>query len=261
MAFIMSLSTILWIDLQPTLHCFNQPLTRRLVKNRAIKRWSFQHELDEACSIETIHSLMLETINNGKEKFHLMGHGISGTIAHLFACKYPDAAHSVTLLSADTAITNQWTSHYLKMRSQLPCSRDKILLHLSSQIFGSNLSKKYPIFASLLAKCLDEEYIFGSIASQIRLGSLKASDVPTLVINGNNDFVVDRNAKTRWEEQLKPGDHYRSMENARHFFQYQQANQTTDVIESFLDMIPEDGTDKSLTIKNDYLPTKISKND
>ena len=89
----MSLSTILWIDLQPTLHCFNQPLTRRLVKNRAIKRWSFQHELDEACSIETIHSLMLETINNGKEKFHLMGHGISGTIAHLFACKYPDAAH------------------------------------------------------------------------------------------------------------------------------------------------------------------------
>jgi hypothetical protein len=51
------------------------------------------------------------------------------------------------------------------------------------------------------------------------------------------------------------------MENARHFFQYQQANQTSDVIESFLDMIPEDGTDKSLTIKNDYLPTKISKND
>ena len=257
----MNPSPILWIDLQPSLHCLNQRLAKQLAKNRLIKRWSFKHDLDEACSTETIHEMMLETVNNSKSKYHLIGHGMSGTIAHLFACKYPKSVHSATLLSTDTTITNHWTSHYLKMRSQLPCSRDKILLHLSSHLFGSNLSKKYPIFASLLAKCLDEEYIFGSIASQVRLGSLKASNVPTLVINGNNDFVVDRNAKTRWEEQLKPGDHYRSMENARHFFQYQQANQTTDVIESFLEMIPEDGTDKSLTIKNDYLPTKISKND
>jgi pimeloyl-ACP methyl ester carboxylesterase len=147
------------------------------------------------------------------------------------------------------------------MRSQLPCGRERILSHLSSQLFGSDLSRKFPIFASLLAKCLDEEYILGSIASQIKRGRFKASDVPTLVINGNDDFVIDRTAHTRWGEQLKPGDHYRAIEHARHFFQYQEANQTADVIESFLDMVPEEGMNNRLMIKSDYSPTQISKND
>jgi pimeloyl-ACP methyl ester carboxylesterase len=147
------------------------------------------------------------------------------------------------------------------MRSQLPCSRERILFHLSSQLFGSDLSRKFPIFASLLAKCLDEEYILGSIASQIKLGVLKGSDIPTLVINGNDDFVIDRMAHTRWSEQLKPGDHYRAIKNARHFFHHQEANQTADVIESFLDMVPEEEMNNSLTIKSDYSPIQISKND
>ena len=257
----MSPSPILWIDLQPTLHCFNQRLAKRLSKNRLVKRWSFQHDLDEACSIETIHSMMLETINEGKERYHLVGHGISGGIAHLFSCKYPKLVRSATLLSADTAITNQWTSHYLEMRSQLPCSRERILFHLSSQLFGSDLSRKFPIFASLLAKCLDEEYILGSIASQIKRGRFKASDVPTLVINGNDDFVIDRTTHARWSEQLKPGDHYRALDNARHFFHHQEANQTATVIESFLDMVPEEEMNNSLTIKSDCSPTKITNND
>ena len=257
----MSPSPILWIDLQPSLHCFNQRLAKQLAKNRLTKRWSFQHDLDEACSTETIHEMMLETVNNSKSKYHLIGHGMSGTIAHLFACKYPELVHSATLLSTDTAITNHWTSHYLKMRSQLPCSREKILLHLTSQLFGRDLFKKYPVITSLLAKCLDNEYILGSIASQIKLGALKGSDIPTLVINGNDDFVIDRTTRIRWSEQLKPGDHYRSIENGRHFFHHQEPNQTAAVIESFLDMITEKEIDKSLTIKCDYLPIKIFKND
>jgi ubiquinone biosynthesis protein COQ9 len=68
-------------------------------------------------------------------------------------------------------------------------------------------------------------------------------------------------AHTRWGEQLKPGDHYRAIEHARHFFQYQEANQTADVIESFLDMVPEEGMNNRLMIKSDYSPTQISKND
>ena len=129
----MSPSPILWIDLQPTLHCFNQRLTKRLSKNRLVKRWSFQHDLDEACSIETIHSMMLETIIEGREKYHLVGHGISGGIAHLFACKYPKLVHSATLISADTTITNQWTSHYLDcLLYTSPSPRDGLLSRMPS---------------------------------------------------------------------------------------------------------------------------------
>jgi alpha/beta superfamily hydrolase len=81
------------------------------------------------------------------------------------------------------------------------------------------------------------------------------------VINGNDDFVIDRTTHTRWSEQLKPGDHYRAIDNARHFFHHEEASQTADVIESFLDMVPEGEMNNSLMIKSDYSPTKISKND
>ncbi|BEV35975.1 alpha/beta hydrolase [Synechococcus sp. M16CYN] len=235
----MSLPTILWIDLQPILHCINQRLIKILVKNRLIKYWSFQHDLDEACSIATIHELILETMRRENRKYHLIGHGISGTIAHLFANKYPETVHSTILLSVDTAITNQWTSHYLKMRNQFSCSRERILMHLSSCLFREKVSKNNLTMVSLLAKCLDQEYTIGSIASQYILGSIRIASVPTLVINGNDDFVVDRNANQRWVGQFKPGDHYRSIKNGRHFFHYEDPRQTSQIIESFLDMVPE----------------------
>jgi pimeloyl-ACP methyl ester carboxylesterase len=116
------------------------------------------------------------------------------------------------------------------MRSQLPCSREEFYFISLLNCLGVTCLGSFLFFASLLAKCLDEEYILGSIASQIKRGRFKASDIPTLVINGNDDFVIDRTTHTRWSEQLKPGDHYRAIDNARHFFHHQEANQTADLL-------------------------------
>ena len=112
----MSTSQILWIDLQPSLYCLFKRTAQILGQHFEVKRWSFEHDLDESCDVEVVHSLMKHTIENSSNPVHLVGHGISGTIAYLFAQKYPNNILSVSVLSVDTHSTNQWTSHYQSMR-------------------------------------------------------------------------------------------------------------------------------------------------
>ena len=133
----MNTSQILWIDLQPSLYCLFKRTAQALGQNFEVKRWSFEHDLDESCDVEVVHSLMRHTIENSSHPVHLVGHGISGTIAYLFAEKYPNNISSVSVLSVDTHSTNQWSSHYQSMRSQLPCSRFHILSHLSRLLVNS----------------------------------------------------------------------------------------------------------------------------
>ena len=90
---------VLWIDLQPTLHCLNKRVAQLLSRTFSVQRWSFQHDLDESCSVATVHDLLRQTLVASPEPMHLVGHGISGTVACLFAEKYPDLVKSLTLLS------------------------------------------------------------------------------------------------------------------------------------------------------------------
>ena len=242
---------VLWIDLQPTLHCLNKRVAQLLSRSFAVQRWSFQHDLDESCSVATVHDLLRETLLGAAEPMHLVGHGISGTIACLFAEKYPCLVKSLTLLSVDTLSTNHWSSHYLDMRSQLPTSRQAILSHLSSLLFSTNNARAAEILPCLLAKCLDTEFIQGSIVNKQATNNLHAPEVPTFVLNGGSDFVVDANAHDRWSETLKSGDRYVCMSKGRHFFQLDHAQQVADLIISFIQMVPGQWIDRELS-SNDF---------
>ena len=123
----MKSSKILWIDLQPSLYCLFKRTAQSLSEHFEVKRWSFEHDLDESCDVDVVHSLLRQTIQNSSSPVHLVGHGLSGTVACLYAQRYPKNISSVSLLSVDIKSTNQWTSHYQSMRSQLPCSRLNIL--------------------------------------------------------------------------------------------------------------------------------------
>ncbi|WP_114994346.1 alpha/beta fold hydrolase [Synechococcus sp. UW179A] len=242
---------VLWIDLQPTLHCLNKRVAQLLSRSFAVQRWSFQHDLDESCSVQTVLELLRQTLVASSEPMHLVGHGISGTVACLFAEKYPDLVKSLTLLSVDTLSANHWSSHYLDMRSQLPTSRQAILSHLSSLLFSSNNSRSTEIVPCLLAKCLDTEFIQGSIVNQQTIKNLQTPEVPTLVLNGEFDFVVDINSHDRWSETLKSGDRYVCMKNGRHFFQFNQAQHAADLITAFIQMVPGQWIDRELS-SNDF---------
>ena len=235
----MNTSQILWIDLQPSLYCLFKRTAQTLGQNFEVKRWSFEHDLDESCDVEVVHSLMRQTIENSSNPVHLVGHGVSGTIAYLYAQKYPNHISSVSVLSVDTCSTNQWTSHYQSMRSQLPCSRFHILAHLSRLLVDSQSEQVGQVMIKLLAKCLDNDFVYGSIVKSQSITNIKKAEVPVLVINGEKDFVVDEQSHDRWKNNLKSGDCYQKIADGRHFFPFTQWRQTAKMIESFVRMVPE----------------------
>ena len=247
----MAQDKVLWIDLQPTLYCLNKRVAQLLSRAFVVQRWSFQHDLDESCSVSTVHDLLRQTLESSSEPFHLVGHGISGTVACLFAEKYPDLVKSLTLMSVDTLSANHWSSHYLEMRSQLPSSRQALLSHLSSLLFSSTNSRAVEVFPCLLAKCLDSEFIQGSIINQQQISNLNTPPMPSLVLNGEYDFVVDNNSHDRWSETLKSGDRYVCLKKGRHFFQFDQSQMVADLITSFIQMVPSPWVDRALG-SNDF---------
>ena len=252
----MNTSQILWVDLQPSMYCLFKRTAQTLGQHFKVKRWSFEHDLDESCDVEVVHSLLRQTIENSSTPVHLIGHGISGTIAYLYAQKYPKKILSVSVLSVDTYSTNQWTSHYQSMRSQLPCSRFQILSHLSRLLVDSQTEQVELIVTRLLAKCLDNDFVYGSIVKSQTIMNLNKAEVPILVINGEKDFVVDEQSHNRWRQYLKPGDCYQKIANGRHFFPFTEWSKTAKMIESFVRMVPDRNHDH---IPGNYVNLSISK--
>ena len=125
------------------------------------------------------------------------------------------------------------------MRSQLPCSRFHILSHLSRLLVDGQTEQVGHIMTRLLAKCLDNDFVYGSIFKSQTITNLNKAEVPILVINGDQDFVVDEQSHDRWRHNLKPGDCYQKVANGRHFFPFTEWSQTAKMIESFVKMVPD----------------------
>ena len=231
---------ILWIDIQPSLYCLFKRTAQALSQQYGVKRWSFEHDPDESCDIEIIHGLLKQTVENSPEGVNLVGHGLSGTIAYLYAKKYPKNVCSVSLLSVDVKSCNQWTSHYQTMRNQLPCSRYHILGHLSKLLVETHAEHVQVIISRLLAKCLDNDFVNGSIIKNAEMENLNKINVPILVVNGGQDFVIDHLSQKRWQQNFKPGDCYQTIDSGRHFFPFSHWQQTAKMIESFIDMVPNE---------------------
>jgi pimeloyl-ACP methyl ester carboxylesterase len=125
------------------------------------------------------------------------------------------------------------------MRRRLPCSRSSILSHISPLLFDRDYSESNLVLSGFFEKCLDCDYIPGSIASHSLLPNLSLIDIPLSIINGSHDFVVDQNSSDRWEPLLKNGDRFYSLPNGRHFSHFSQPKLFAKLINSFLEMIPE----------------------
>jgi surfactin synthase thioesterase subunit len=142
------------------------------------------------------------------------------------------------------------------MRSQLPCSRFHILIHLSRLLVENQTEHIVSIMARLLAKCLDNDFVYGSIVKSQPITNLDKAEVPILVINGEKDFVVDEQSHDRWRRYLKPGDCYKKIADGRHFFPFTEWSQTAKIIESFIEMVPDQQQNR---IPDKYKNLSISK--
>ena len=75
--------------------------------------------------------------------------------------------------------------------------------------------------------------------------------MPTFVLNGEYDFVVDANSLDRWAKTLKSGDRFVCMKKGRHFFQFDQSQQVAQLITAFIQMVPGQWIDRELS-SNDF---------
>ena len=142
------------------------------------------------------------------------------------------------------------------MRSQLPCSRFHILSHLSQLLVDRQTEQVGIIMTRLLAKCLDNDFVYGSIVKNQPIMNLNQAEVPILVINGEKDFVIDEQSHDRWRHNLKPGDCYQKIVNGRHFFPFTEWSQTAKIIEAFVKMVPDQNQNN---IPEHYVNLSISK--
>ena len=230
-------SSVFWLDAQPTLCCFNRRLARLLSSDSTVKHWAFHHDPDESCSVEMIHSYLAESLSDLFEPPHLIAHGLSGSIACLFAQRFPKLVRSLTLLSVDTLSCNHWTNHYLAMRPKLPCSRSQILSHLSSVLFQNDQPHINIAISKLLERCLDSDFVSGSVVGRQQMNALMPPAVPMLILNGEHDFVVDSNSLDRWRLILKSGDYAELIPQGRHFFHFSHSEYVAKKINNFLDLV------------------------
>jgi pimeloyl-ACP methyl ester carboxylesterase len=210
----------LWISMSASLKCFDQRLLARLVKAATIQRWEYCQTLDEPCCIDAVVDALHEYLGDRNYKTHLLGHGVSGIVALLYARRHPEKVASLTLLSVGALPAVNWQAHYYALRQLLPCSREIILAQMTRLLFGSSQTVQFAqTLTHLLARDLDSNLTLHSLAHHTTIPA-GATEVPLLVCNGEIDSVILAQEPSLWRDWMKPGDRLWSCPEGHHFFHF-----------------------------------------
>lgn len=223
---------LLWLSVSPYLKCFDRRLLSRLVKIAPVRQWEYSQTVDEPCCVDAVIAALHEYVcdratlerqsDNPDYKVHLLGHGVSGVVALLYARQHPERVASLTLLSVSAAPAVNWQAHYYALRQRLPCSREMVLAQMSRNLFGNQPVRFSKALAQLLEKDLDSNLTFHSLAhhTEIPAGS---SEIPLLVCNGAHDSIVCSQKQPFWHDAMKPGDRLWQCPEGNHFFHFHHA--------------------------------------
>ena len=233
-------SNILFLELNQSLACFSNQLAKQLAKGaHNVKRWCFHLDQDEVCTLETILGFLETSIREASAAPILIGHGIGGILANTFAQRYPGLIKGVVLLSTDAITEYTWQAQYHEIRKMLPNAREDVLGHLSHLLTGHQCPGFLKATSGLLKKSLDEEYSLSSLMTSEEIPKCRKHTVPMLIINGDDDFIVDRNSNARWQPFLKRGDRYVSISHGRHFMQHTHIQDVSEAVNAFIEMTPD----------------------
>jgi pimeloyl-ACP methyl ester carboxylesterase len=236
----------LWLNASPALQKFDRPLLRHLAQHGAIAHWRYCQSQDEAVSMATALVLLHDYLKQGDRPVHLLGHGISGALALLYARRHPERVRSLTLLSVGVYPLVDWQAHYYSRFALLPCSRETVLAQMVPTLFGRQSWQVTQELIQLLEKDLDNSL---SPHTLYRRASLFPGGVPVplLVCGGSEDAIIDPNALEGWRPWLKdegffpkdeakwtlPGDRLWQCPGGRYFFHYHFPQSTAEQILDF----------------------------
>jgi len=241
----------LYLSASPHLQVFDRPLLKSLAQHRAIAHWEYHPDPDEPCSLEGGLQLLHDYLNppidaasgQTNRPIHLIGHGISGLLALLYAQRQPQRVRSLTLLSVGASPAVDWQMHYYAQRNLLPCSRHVILARMVETLFGNSPKPMIEALVKLLGQDLDCSLSPHSLLKQVSLPPIQVS-LPLLVCGSVDDVIIDPQRLRSWQQYFSEAAEARLWvcPGGRYFFHYFYPQQVADEILRFWRAVGLDGS-------------------
>lgn len=232
-------SEILCLNASPHLQVFDRPLLQFLAKQQPVAQWEYQQTLDEPCSLDTALILLHDYLKHQEHPIHLIGHGISGLLALLYAQQHPERVRSLTVLSVGAYPAVDWQAHYYTQRQLMPCSRQMLLTRMVDMLFGYVPRSQVKALVAILEQDLNHSLSPHSLVKCVSLAPIQVT-VPLLVCGSVDDAVVDAQQLRNWQEYFRkeaisqlwicPG--------GRYFFHYFYPQQVGEQILNFWRSLP-----------------------
>jgi pimeloyl-ACP methyl ester carboxylesterase len=226
------MNKVIWVSASPSLKCFHRRLLNNLSKVTEIEFWEYNQTLDEGSSIDCGVNLLHEYLSKFDRSVHLIGHGIGGVIALIYARKYPTQVASLTLLSVAVQPAIDWHSYYYDRLRSLPSSRECILKSIASNLFPNTCASHIHDLVERLERDLVEA---PSNHSLFRLDILAEGGVemPLMVCGSQDDPTIDLPTLYGWNSYLKSVDTIWQLTTGGHFFHHFYSDLTSYHIQQF----------------------------
>ncbi|BAZ05643.1 alpha/beta fold hydrolase [Calothrix sp. NIES-3974] len=223
---------MLWVSASPALRFLDEPVLNYLSQYTAIARWEYHQTVDEGGSSEVAVCLLLNIIKQNKRPIHLIGHGVGGVIALLFARRYPELVSSLTLLAVAVQPANTWHAHYYQQRKLFSLSRQQVLLNTVYNLFREKLPCQSHRLVNIFSQDLDNIPLSHSLL-QIEKISKGSVSMPLMVCGSKTDPIVSYPELHGWREWLKPQDVIWECPQGSHFFHYFYPEKVADQVLKF----------------------------
>ncbi len=234
----------LWVSGSPSLRCLSMPLIKKLLRYTNISGWEYIQSIDEPACMDTAVKFLHCYLKTREIPIHLVGHGVGGTIALIFARQYPQFVKSLTLLSVAVQPANTWHVNYYQQRQIYSLSRAETLLNTIQNLFreesicDSQKFKPYEIKPQELDprklslhkfspyklinnfnQDLENLPLMHSLFNIEKL-PLGGVSMPLMICGGQIDPILSYLELYKWKEWLKPEDIIWKCPQGSHFFHY-----------------------------------------
>lgn len=242
------LPEVLCLSASPHLKVFDRPLLQCLVRHTPITQWEYQQTPDEPCSLDVALVLLHDYLKHHHQPIHLIGHGISGLLALLYAQRHPERVRSLTLLSVGAYPAVDWQAHYYAQRQLLPCSRQMLLTRMVDMLFGYSSQSTTKALVKILEQDLDNSLSPHSLVKCLSLAPIRVT-VPLIVCGGVDDVVIDPHQLRSWRSHFNQEPEAISQlwvcPGGRYFFHYFYPQQVGEAILNFWRSLPSSQSDLS----------------
>lgn len=195
------LPDVLWLNVSPSLKCFDRPLLCHLAQHQTIAQWEYCQEPDEPNSFEVALTLLHDYMKCCDHPLHLMGHGTSGLLGLLYAQRYPERVRSLTLFSVGVQPAVDWQTHYYTRRRLLSQPQAKILRQMVCELFGCSPQPTVEVLMKLLEQDLNQSLSLHHLFRQVDLPMIHVT-VPLLVCGSVDDTILDPNHVRDWKQHF-----------------------------------------------------------